>query len=197
MVEAVSLSGKGFDTVIVDEACQATEPSTLIPLSLGCRRLILVGDPRQLPATVISQRAARLNLEVSLFERLERAGYPVHMLTVQYRMHPEIRAFPSARFYNGRLTDAPCVRDQAAIPAPSPSSEATGALALPPLGPCFPPFLLVDVSSGSERRAGSSYQNPREASFVSAFLARLSGVVRVGVITPYRGQVHCIQQELS
>ncbi|CBN79685.1 Presumed helicase required for RNA polymerase II transcription termination and processing of RNAs [Ectocarpus siliculosus] len=225
MVEAVSLSGKGFDTVIVDEACQATEPSTLIPLSLGCKRLILVGDPRQLPATVISQRAARLNLEVSLFERLERAGYPVHMLTVQYRMHPEIRAFPSARFYNGRLTDAPCVRDQAAIPAQSPSSETT---ALPPLGPCFPPFLLVDVSSGSERRAGSSYQNPREASFVSAFLARLvasglrsgrgvkagggggdgtaagggqdrekSGVVRVGVITPYRGQVHCIQQELS
>lgn len=87
----------------------------------------------------------------------------------------------------------------------------------------------MDVSSGSERRAGSSYQNPREASFVSAFLARLvasglrsgrgvkaggggggdgtaagggrdrekSGVVRVGVITPYRGQVHCIQQELS
>ena len=36
-----------------------------------------------------------LNLEVSLFERLEKAGYPVHMLTVQYRMHPEIRAFPS------------------------------------------------------------------------------------------------------
>lgn len=39
-----------------------------------------------------------LNLEVSLFERLERAGYPVHMLTVQYRMHPEIRAFPSGGF---------------------------------------------------------------------------------------------------
>ena len=37
----------------------------------------------------------RLNLEISLFERLERAGHPVHMLTVQYRMHPEIRAFPS------------------------------------------------------------------------------------------------------
>lgn len=36
-----------------------------------------------------------LNLEISLFERLERAGHPVHMLTVQYRMHPEIRAFPS------------------------------------------------------------------------------------------------------
>lgn len=39
----------------------------------------------------------RLNLEVSLFERLERGGHPVHMLTVQYRMHPEIRAFPSGK----------------------------------------------------------------------------------------------------
>ncbi|CAN0261835.1 unnamed protein product [Laminaria digitata] len=38
---------------------QATELSTLIPLTLGCKRLILVGDPRQLPATVKSRRAAR------------------------------------------------------------------------------------------------------------------------------------------
>lgn len=38
---------------------QATELSTLIPLALGCKRLILVGDPRQLPATVKSQKAAR------------------------------------------------------------------------------------------------------------------------------------------
>lgn len=45
-----------------------------------------------------------LNLEVSLFERLENAGYPVHMLTVQYRMHPEIRAFPS-----GESRDASCI----------------------------------------------------------------------------------------
>lgn len=39
-----------------------------------------------------------LKLEVSLFERLEHAGFPLHMLTVQYRMHPEIRAFPSGEF---------------------------------------------------------------------------------------------------
>ncbi|CAM9371654.1 unnamed protein product, partial [Scytosiphon promiscuus] len=237
LVEAVSLSGKGFDTVIVDEACQATELSTLIPLCLGCKRLILVGDPRQLPATVISQRAARLNLEISLFERLERAGHPVHMLTVQYRMHPEIRAFPSERFYEGRLTDAPCVRERAdqganakgsssksssttsSQPSSPPDARASPlALPPPPLGPCFPPFLLVDVSTGSERRVGNSYQNPLEASFVAAFLSRLvtyglregrglkgtgggggegNGVVSVGVITPYRGQVHRIRQELE
>lgn len=47
-------------------------------------------------STIFSRPIVRsLNLELSLFERLESAGHPVHMLTVQYRMHPEIRAFPS------------------------------------------------------------------------------------------------------
>lgn len=31
---------------------------------------------------------------------------PVKLLAVQYRMHPEIRAFPSAFFYDGQLVDA-------------------------------------------------------------------------------------------
>lgn len=77
-----------FDTAIVDEAAQSTEPSCLIPLRLGCRRLVLVGDPRQLPATVLSKSAAGAGLSRSLFERLERADHEVVMLTIQYRMHP-------------------------------------------------------------------------------------------------------------
>jgi len=40
----------------------------------GAERLILVGDPRQLPATVLSPTAAKFGLERSLFERLEEAG---------------------------------------------------------------------------------------------------------------------------
>jgi senataxin len=77
-----------FDTAIIDEAAQTTEPSTLIPLKFGCRRLVLVGDPRQLPATVLSRKAERAGLGLSLFERLERANHEVVMLTIQYRMHP-------------------------------------------------------------------------------------------------------------
>lgn len=71
-----------FDTVIVDESAQATEPSTLIPLRFGCRKLVLVGDPRQLPATVLDKRAASAGLGVSLFERLERSDHEVVMLQV-------------------------------------------------------------------------------------------------------------------
>ena len=60
-----TLSGAGheiieqldFDLIIVDEAAQAIELSTLIPLKYKCRRCILVGDPQQLPPTVISLEA--------------------------------------------------------------------------------------------------------------------------------------------
>lgn len=33
-----------FDYLIVDEACQCIEPSTLIPFQLSPKRVILVGD---------------------------------------------------------------------------------------------------------------------------------------------------------
>lgn len=59
----LTTAGIEFDTVVIDEASQGVELSTLIPLRLGCRRLILVGDPKQLPATVFS-RAAILQVSV-------------------------------------------------------------------------------------------------------------------------------------
>jgi superfamily I DNA and/or RNA helicase len=63
----------------------------------------LVGDPRQLPATILSKASKKLDFDRSLFERLMAAGWPVKMLSVQYRMHPHIRRFPSKHFYNDEL----------------------------------------------------------------------------------------------
>jgi len=70
----------GFDTVLVDEAAQAVEVSALIPLRYACRRLILVGDPKQLPATVFSEAATGHNYEQSLFQRLQKGGQQVALL---------------------------------------------------------------------------------------------------------------------
>lgn len=67
-------------------------------------RLVLVGDPRQLPATILSKRNQRLAFDRSLFQRLMDAGWPVRMLSVQYRMHPHIRRFPGKHFYDDELT---------------------------------------------------------------------------------------------
>ena len=67
--------------------------------------MVLVGDPQQLPATVLSRQAQLANMERSMFERFQKAGCPVTMLSVQYRMHPFIRQFPSQHFYNNQLID--------------------------------------------------------------------------------------------
>lgn len=84
-----------FDSLIVDEAAQATEPLTLVPLRLlkPSARVVLVGDPNQLPPTVISSRANKKGLGRSMFERFYKADYPVAMLTYQYRMHPRISRY--------------------------------------------------------------------------------------------------------
>ncbi|KAJ7567512.1 hypothetical protein O6H91_02G151200 [Diphasiastrum complanatum] len=98
-----------FDAVIIDEAAQALEPATLIPLQLlknSNARCIMIGDPKQLPATVLSQAASKMSYECSMFERFQKNGFPVSMLTIQYRMHPEICHFPSSYFYKEKLIDA-------------------------------------------------------------------------------------------
>eukprot|EP00959_Pyramimonas_sp_CCMP1952_P181459 3794231-Pyramimonas_sp.AAC.1 len=61
----------------MDEATQCTEPAALIPITKGCRSLVMVGDHRQLPATLLSYKARKENLGGSLFERLVQAGEPL------------------------------------------------------------------------------------------------------------------------
>ncbi|CAM9188007.1 unnamed protein product [Ectocarpus fasciculatus] len=103
---AAGLGGQamlGFDAVVMDEAAQAVEPSSMIPLKYNPRAVIMVGDPAQLPATIFSKKAQRANYAQSLFLRLQRGGHPKTMLDTQYRMHPDIASFASTRFYSGLL----------------------------------------------------------------------------------------------
>ncbi|ETV98166.1 hypothetical protein, variant 1 [Aphanomyces invadans] len=74
-----------YDILVIDEAAQAVELSTIIPMRFGSRQCVLVGDPQQLSATVFSRTSAQSLYERSLFERLESCGHPVHMLRTQYR----------------------------------------------------------------------------------------------------------------
>ena len=69
----------------------------------GAQMAVLVGDQKQLPPTVKTQRAAELGLEAPLFSRLIAMGMQPHLLDVQYRMHPAISQFPSEAFYRGLL----------------------------------------------------------------------------------------------
>lgn len=55
---------------------------TLVEIALRlCAQVFLVGDPNQLPATVISKEALEYGYDVSLFQRLQAAGHPVQVVT--------------------------------------------------------------------------------------------------------------------
>ncbi|KAF8439377.1 RNA dependent RNA polymerase-domain-containing protein [Boletus edulis BED1] len=95
-----------FDTVLIDEASQLTEPTALIPLVKRCQRAVLVGDHVQLRPTV-KPMGKVLEYDVSLMERLYTSnahpGTAKTMLNVQYRFPSELADFPSTEFYHGEL----------------------------------------------------------------------------------------------
>jgi senataxin len=105
-------SAAKFEVVVVDEAAQSVEPSTLVALQLGSSHAVLVGDPQQLPATIFNVSGRTTKYDRSMFQRLEEAGHEVHLLDTQYRMHPQISKFPRHIFYGGYLKDGPNVCDE-------------------------------------------------------------------------------------
>ena len=62
------LEGRKFRTVVIDEAAQALEPATWIPI-LKASRVVLAGDPFQLPPTVKSMDAKQGGLSVTVIEK--------------------------------------------------------------------------------------------------------------------------------
>ncbi len=179
------LDSRRFPLVLLDEATQATEPASLIPLTKGARHVVLVGDHHQLPPTVISRRAEQDGLAKSLFERLIALGAPSTMLTTQYRMHPAIREWPSERFYDGKLEDGVSANDRTApVGFMWPNWDAPVA------------FIPVDGTESSSPD-GASKQNMDEAALAIRVVDMLlsGGDIspnQIGVVTPYSGQVRLL-----
>lgn len=172
-----------FSYVLIDEAVQATEPLTLVPLIYSCRKLILVGDHKQLGPTILNKKAANAGLRVSLFERLIRLGVVPYLLTVQYRMHPVLCEWVSNTFYDGALVSAHYTHGAHA-------RYGTGITAwfnLP-----MPTFFYVSRGREELFISGTSYLNKAEAQQCLAIIRHLkmNGVreTEVGIITPYEGQ---------
>ena len=76
------MAARTFTKVLVDEATQSTEPAVVVPLSKGCKQLVLIGDQKQLPPLLMSHPARLAGLGKSLFERLVEQGCPVLMMQV-------------------------------------------------------------------------------------------------------------------
>ena len=48
-----------FRTVLIDESTQSAEPECMIPLVLGCKQVVLVGDHQQLGPVIMNKKAAK------------------------------------------------------------------------------------------------------------------------------------------
>jgi ATP-dependent RNA/DNA helicase IGHMBP2 len=186
-----------FDWCVMDEASQSTEPGAWVPLQYA-HRLVLAGDHCQLPPTVISPQAAAEGFAVSLMERLldDQPGSAIaRRLTIQYRMHQAIMAFPSQEFYEGSLEAAPAVRyhllpDLAGVQATSLTET---------------PVHFVDSAGASYDEVvepeGESRLNPLEAEVVlqkvQALLEAGLPPTAIAVITPYAAQAQWLRERLK
>jgi hypothetical protein len=200
-------TGVWFETVLIDEAARANPLDLLIPMSMAKRRIVLVGDHRQLPHLLEPDVERGLQggvtdetrdvLSKSLFYRLfedlsarQAKDGIVRTVTLdtQFRMHPRLGAFVSEVFYEpygeafGSGTDA-----------------AQLAHELPEFGDSL--GVWVDIpSSAHHETSGQSKSRPAEALWIAKALPRLMEArpdLTFGVITFYKAQERLILRELA
>ncbi len=185
------LRNETFDTAIVDEATQASDPVLLIAAQRG-KRLVLAGDPQQLGPVVIAPEATRL--ADTAFARLAARYGNAVMLVQQHRMHAQIMAFSSMQMYGGALIAAPDVANHRLSDLGVRDDDARAM-----------PFMMIDTAGTcwyDERSDGAptSLTNPGHAQRVVAEVRRLlsRGVAPadLAVIAMYRDQVKLLRELL-
>lgn len=169
-----------FNTVLIDEATQAVEPEALIPMVMGCKHVVIVGDHCQLGPCIMNKAASSAGLCQSMYERLLMLGIKPIRLTVQYRMHPALSRFPSNMFYEGALQNGVS------------SSERMGTASFPWPRPETPMMFWSQLGAEEISSSGTSFLNRTEANAVEKIVTHLLkhgvGPWQIGVITPYEGQ---------
>ncbi|KIJ58833.1 hypothetical protein HYDPIDRAFT_101927 [Hydnomerulius pinastri MD-312] len=190
-----------FDTVLIDEASQITEPCALIPLVKGCERAVLVGDHVQLRPTVKPMGKA-LEYDVSLLERLyiarARRGTAKTMLNVQYRFPRELAQFPSTEFYNGELLSH--IQDSKTVL----SVLATTAFPWPSEAGHIIPTVFVQCSS-EETMGSASKGNEAQAALAARIVSMLQApaadqdekpTLAIAALSPYTRQIAMLKEAL-
>ncbi|MFO1532144.1 MAG: DEAD/DEAH box helicase [Thermoplasmatota archaeon] len=178
-----------FDTVVIDEAGMNAFPKTAVAAAVG-RRLILVGDPLQLPPIVRGRSAQRNeNHRRSHFELLQmmRPDLAV-LLDEQFRCDPAIYGWSRDAVYGGKVS----------------SRRPSNGSAWKILGKAVGPVVWIDTSqvpgNKSEQR-GTSRANPTHVALALKVAQELlkQGLTAadVGYITPFRAQAAAFQEAVA
>lgn len=204
-----------FEYVIVDEAARVSPRDLMIPMANG-KRIILVGDHRQLPHIVNKTLTDQMNsgqtektedewLKKSMFQYLFTERLPALesgddfprcvTLDKQFRMHPLLGDFVSKSFYErfdaGEKFSAG-ILDEAKFAHNLPNTQNAPAI-----------WLDVPASLGGFKRAGnSSWTRPAEitaiAQLLQTWMASEAGQdLTFGVISFYRAQADQIREQIG
>ncbi len=197
------LDGMKFSTLFIDEAAQALEAASWIPVRRA-GRVVLAGDHCQLPPTVKSYEAMKGGLGKSLMERLvENHPEAVSLLTMQYRMNHKIMQFPNEWFYSGAMVAAPEVRHRGILDYDNPiewidTSEISLA-ADADIKPEDLPLQFMESEVGENH--GRINRDEAELSVLTLrkYIEKigrerfLDERIDIGLISPYRSQVQYLR----
>ncbi|XP_027002552.1 NFX1-type zinc finger-containing protein 1 [Tachysurus fulvidraco] len=167
--------------VIVEEAAEVLEAHIITTLSRDCQHLILIGDHQQLrPSATVYELARNFNLEVSMFERLVKVGFPFVRLNYQHRMRPDIARLLTPHIYS-ELENHASVLEYENIKG------------------IFTNIYFIDHKAHEEGiRDGRSHQNLHEALFVvelCRYLLRQEyQPSQITILTTYTGQLYCLRK---
>lgn len=191
-----SLAKKTFNTLFFDEASQALEAISWIPL-LKCNRVIFSGDHFQLPPVVKSIKAKQEGLDNTMLDRLSKYENVSSLLTRQYRMHQHIMQFSNAYFYNNELEADVSVKETLLT-----LNEDLDLLNIP--------ITLIDTAGCSfdewQNPESLSLSNKGEADLLFKHLELLlqqyqysgeQSTLSIGIISPYKEQIELLKEKLQ
>ncbi|MGV8092472.1 MAG: AAA domain-containing protein [Mangrovibacterium sp.] len=185
------LNRKHFSTLFIDEASQALEAACWVAITKS-DRIILAGDPCQLPPTIKCYEAAKGGLSRTLIQRLkQQKPETVSMLDIQYRMHETIMRFPSFWFYRNLLKAAPGVSHRSILDYDTPivwydttAYEFTEDV------------MSRNLGRTNKPEAGLTVRQLQQYIEEIGTKRILEERIDFGVISPYRLQVQYIRQQI-
>lgn len=189
-----SLEDRLFDILVIDEATQATEPMTWIPMT-HAKKVVMAGDHFQLPPTVRSKEAEEKGLGITLFERFyDLLGEgSKQLLERQYRMNETIMGFSSREFYKNLLVADESVKSQSLSGLPGVRGCAETK----------EPLLFIDTAGkGFEEKLEEGSESRYNVEEAELLLSQLNKMLELGVppaqiavISPYSAQVRFLASQ--